>query len=63
MFAPQSMQGLYRAPNAREWQPIEIVGQYPNGKFLVQEVGRPLPGRFIASRNDLRVPVTQSEAA
>ncbi len=47
--------GIYRAPNAREWQPIEIIGQYPNGKFLVQETGRVFPGRFIASRNDLRV--------
>lgn len=47
--------GIYRAPTAREWQPVEIVAAYPNGKFLVQETGRPLPGRFLASRSDLRV--------
>ncbi len=53
--APHVTPGIYRAPAGREWQPVEIIGQYPNGKFLVQETGRVFPGRFIASRNDLRV--------
>lgn len=53
--APHVTPGIYRAPAAREWQPVEIIGQYPNGKFLCQEVGKILPGRFVASRNDLRV--------
>ncbi len=56
MIRPQHCTpGLHRAPSAREWREVEIIGQYPNGKFLVQEVGRRLPGRFLASRDDLRV--------
>jgi hypothetical protein len=47
--------GIYRAPAAREWQPVEIIAAYPNERFLCREVGRPLPGVFMASRSDLRV--------
>ncbi len=53
--APHVTPGIYRAPAAREWQPVEIICALPWGKFLVQETGRYLPGRFIASRDDLRV--------
>lgn len=53
--APHCTPGFYRAPTARDWRDVEIIGQYPNGRFLVQETGRHLPGRFIASRDDLRV--------
>ena len=47
--------GFHRAPLAREWQAVEIICALPWGKFLVQETGKLLPGRFLASRNDLRV--------
>lgn len=47
--------GIYRAPTAREWQPVTIICALPWGQFLVQETGKLLPGRFLASRSDLRV--------
>ena len=53
---------IYRAPTAREWQPVEIICQYPSGKYLCREVGRVFPGVFLASRADLRVPEHQEAA-
>jgi len=53
--APHVTPGFYRRPWAREWNPVEIVAAYPGERFLCREVGRPLPGVFMASRSDLRV--------
>ncbi len=47
--------GLYRPAMSREWQPVEIVCALFGGQFLCREVGRPLPGVFLARRDDLRV--------
>ncbi len=45
---------LHRLRPSQEWRPVEIVSAAPHGQFLVQEADRPLPGRFLAFRSDLR---------
>lgn len=46
---------IHRREATGPWREVTIICALPWGKFLVQQVGPILPGRFLASREDLRV--------
>lgn len=50
------MQALYRADSTQDWQDCEIIGRHSDG-YVLREVGRALPGVWIATRDQVRVPV------
>lgn len=45
---------LHRTRPSEPWRPVKIICAAFYGQFLVEELDRPLPGRFAAYRSDLR---------
>lgn len=49
------MSALYREDAGWDWYDVEIVARRSDGYFIVREVGRLLPGVWLASIDQLRV--------
>lgn len=47
------MNVLYRARHGEDWTGAEIVARHPAG-FVLREIGRPLPGIWIATEDQVR---------
>jgi hypothetical protein len=46
---------LYRATPQAEWVDVEII-DWKHRQYVVREVGKPLPGVFLATFDQLRIP-------
>ncbi len=44
---------LHRADSSEEWRPVKPVCSMFYGQILVEELDRPIPGRFIVNHYDL----------
>ena len=57
------MRALYRRNPGSDWTDCEITGRRPDGKLVVREVGKVWPGVWIATIDQVRVPVEQPRKA
>jgi hypothetical protein len=46
---------LYRATPKAEWTDVEVIG-WKHRQYVVREVGKPLPGVWLATFDQLRIP-------
>lgn len=47
---------FYRESAADDWREVAIVARHASGKLALREVGRPMPGIFLADPADIRLP-------
>lgn len=53
---------FYRESPGDDWQECEVIAKRPDGLLILRELGKPLPGVWLASRAQVRVLVGTLEA-
>ncbi len=47
---------VYRASGATDWQDCDIIGAHDGGLLVLREIGKPLPGVWLANLGQVRIP-------
>jgi len=54
-MSKRTVTALWRASRRHDWQPVEIVADFPTGSLVLREIDRFWSGVFLAPRDQVRI--------